>query len=70
MKNKFYLILFLVLFSSILKAENLTIQANKITLDKKAETTIFENEVNIITSENNVIKSDYAEHNKKWNNYS
>ena len=65
MKNKFYLILFLVFLNSNLKAENLSIQANKITLDKKAETTIFENEVNIVTSDNNVIKSDYAEHDKK-----
>ena len=36
----------------------------KITLDKKSELSIFEEDVIITTSENNVIKGDYAEYNK------
>ena len=55
MKNKILLILFTLLFSKIALAENVNIQAKKISIDKKEETTIFENEVSIIDDQNNII---------------
>tara|TARA_Y100000591_G_scaffold298193_1_gene289804 strand:+ start:5097 stop:7502 length:2406 start_codon:yes stop_codon:yes gene_type:complete len=67
MKNKILSILILLLFSKIALAENLNIQAKKISIDKKDETTIFENEVKIIDDKSNVITSDYAKYNKKLN---
>ena len=45
-------------------AENVLIQAKNITIDKKKQITIFENEVNIKTYDNNTIQSNYAEYNK------
>ena len=67
MKNKILIILFTLLFSKIALAENVNIQAKKISIDKKEETTIFENEVRIVDDQNNIIKSDYAKYNKKLN---
>ena len=65
MKNKILIFIILVFFSSILKAENLLIESKKISLEKKGELSIFEEDVVITTSENNIIKSDYAEYDKK-----
>ena len=67
MKNKILIILFTLLFSKIALAENVNIQAKKISIDKKEEITIFENEVRIVDDQNNIIKSDYAKYNKKLN---
>ena len=67
MKNKILIILFILLFSKIALAENVNIQAKKISIDKKEEITIFENEVRIVDDQNNIIKSDYAKYNKKLN---
>ena len=39
-----------------MNAEDLLIQSKVINIDKKKETTIFEDEVTITTSENNIIK--------------
>ena len=70
MKNKILIILILVFLSSILKAENLLIESKNIRLEKKGELSIFEEDVVITTSENNIIKSDYAEYDKKkWDYY-
>ena len=41
------------------------IESKKISLEKKGELSIFEEDVVITTSENNIIKSDYAEYDKK-----
>ena len=57
MKNKILIILVFLLFSSMLKAENLLIESKNIRLEKKGEVSIFENDVVITTSENNIIKS-------------
>ena len=65
MKNKILIILVFLLSCSILKAENLLIESKNIRLEKKGEISIFENDVVITTSENNIIKSDYAEYDKK-----
>ena len=67
MKNSF-LIFFIFIFifiNSILKAENIFIESKTINLDKNTELSIFEDEVIITTPENSIIKSDYAEYNKK-----
>ena len=64
-ENKIIILLIFLFFSSYLKAENLLIQSKKISLEKKSEISIFEDDVVITTSENNIIKSDYAKYNKK-----
>ena len=64
MKNKFYVILFMLLSSSLL-AENIQIQSKNITIDKNKETTIFEKEVFIKTEDNYTIIADFAEYDKK-----
>ena len=45
-------------------AENIFIEAKKISLDKKNQITIFEEDVNVLTLQGNNIKSDYATYNK------
>ena len=49
MKNKFLIIIFLIVFDS--KAENLKIESKEITLSKANNTSIFENDVTIKTNE-------------------
>ena len=65
MKNKLLIFFIFLFFTSYLKAENLLIEARKISLEKKSEISIFEEDVIITTSENNIIMSDYAEYDKK-----
>ena len=65
MKNKILYIIFFILFQFSVNAENLFIESKKITLDKKSEVSIFEENVVVTTKENDEIKSDYAEYNKK-----
>ena len=66
MKNKFIIFLLIVQIQSTLSfAENLNITAKKILIDKKTKISIFENEVIIKDEKNNIIKSDYAEYNRK-----
>ena len=48
-------------------AESLNITSKNISVDKKSEVTIFENEVLIKDTKNNTIQSEYAEYNKKLN---
>ena len=65
MRSKIFII-FLFLFSnSFLFAENLKIESKNITLDKNKEISIFQNQVNVTTEAGNIIKSEYAEYNKK-----
>jgi len=66
MKSKFLAIVIYVFFNTYLVAENLTIEAKKITLDKEKNLSIFEQEV-VITTENGIIQSDYLEYDKKTN---
>ena len=65
MKNKILYIIFFIFFQFSVNAENLFIESKKITLDKKNEVSIFEENVVVTTKENDEIKSDYAEYNKK-----
>ena len=65
MKNNIFITIFLILFSQLLKAENVFIESKKITLDKNTELSIFEENVIITTSEDNIIKAEYAEYDKK-----
>ena len=66
MKNKLILYLSLFFYTSAF-AENLLIESKNISINKKNEFTIFENDVFVKTVDNNTIKSDYAEYNKKNN---
>ena len=62
MRNSIFLILFF-LFKD-LYAENISIEANNISLDNKNNTSIFENEV-VVKTRDKIIYSDYAKYNKK-----
>ena len=68
MKNK--IIIFLTIFtlifsSSLVVAENLSIEAKNVTFDKKEQKTIFKDNVTFKTKENKTINSDYAEYDRK-----
>ena len=65
MKNKLLSIIFSILFLPNALAENLLIEAKNISLDKNTEISIFRDEVIVTTEDNNIIKSDYVEYNKK-----
>ncbi len=68
MKNKIIIILtiFTLIFSSsLVVAENLSIEAKNVTFDKKEQKTIFKDNVTFKTKENKTIKSDYAEYDRK-----
>ncbi len=64
MKNKFLIFLLTLLLFKPSIAEELSILAKNITIDKKTETTIFENQVIVTTEDENVIKGEYAEYDK------
>ncbi|MDC2987083.1 hypothetical protein OAY20_03185 [Candidatus Pelagibacter bacterium] len=64
MKSKILLIIFTFFFNQILVADNIKISAKNITIDKNKKTSIFENEVSVLTTEGDLIKSDFAEYNK------
>ena len=67
MKNKSFIIFFLLLLTKNTQAEDLTIQAKNISLDKDGMTSVFEGDV-IIKSKEKIIKSNYAKYNKKTGN--
>jgi len=64
MKNKLIIFVCLIFFNNTLFAENLIIKAKNISIDKKEQITIFENEVSVKTQDNYLITSDYAKYNK------
>ena len=65
MRNKvIYFFIFLLSHSSLF-ATNLEIKSKIITLDKKKNISIFENDVVIKTNTGETLKSDYAEYDKK-----
>ena len=65
MKNKILFLLFsFFLNGSILFADNLKISAKNIILDKNKNSSVFENQVSVVTKEGDNIKSDFAEYNK------
>ena len=65
MKSNILILIFSIFFIQKLFAENLNIKSKNITLDKDQETSIFEGGVVIKTKDNNIIKSEFAEYNKK-----
>ena len=65
MKNNFLITIVSIFFFSKAFAENLSIEAKNITLDKKNNTSIFQDKVIITTESKNIIKSEYVEYNKK-----
>ena len=67
MKSSFFLILFYIVTSNFLLADQLDIKANNIKIDKKTNITIFENNVEIVDQFKNIINADYVEFDKKNN---
>ena len=67
MKNNFLLVLLFSIISNFLLADELDIKAKNITLDKKNNISIFENNVEVIDQLNNLFKADYVEYNKSTN---
>ena len=60
MKNNFIKILLFFLLTNVSFADELEISAKNISLDKKKEISIFQDDVIIIDKDNNIIKTDYA----------
>ena len=65
MKNRICIFLIFLFFSKAFALENLDIKSKKISVDKKKEITIFQDEVIIKDEMNNVIKSDYVIYDNK-----
>lgn len=65
MKNNFLAFIILCILTKNVMAENLSIKALDISIDKKTQATIFKNNVIIEDEIGNIIKSDYAEYDKK-----
>ena len=64
MKSKFLFIVLFFILSSRLLCEEIFIQAQDISISKKDQITVFENNVVIKTQDNKTIKSNYAEYDK------
>ena len=64
MKNKIFIILYLFFYSTNIFADNLSIQAKNITINKDGMTSIFQDEVTV-KSEEKLINSEYVKYNKK-----
>ena len=65
MKNSFLIIIFVLILNSKSFAENVSIQAKNITLDKNNQISIFENDVIVTTEEGNEFKCNYVEYNRQ-----
>ena len=65
MKNRICIFLIFLFFSKAFALENLDIKSKKISVDKKKEITIFQDEVIIKDEMNNIIKSDYVLYDNK-----
>ena len=64
MKNKIFIILYLIFNSTNIFADNLSIQAKNITINKDGMTSIFQDEVTV-KSDEKIINSEYVKYNKK-----
>ena len=66
MKNKIIIIIFVfsLFLSSILLAENVSITAKNISLDKENNVSIFEDEV-VVKTRNKILQSDYAKYDRQ-----
>ena len=68
MKNNIIQTLLFFLVTNISFADELEISAKNISLDKKKEISIFQEDVIIVDKDNNIIKTDYAVYNYKLQN--
>ncbi len=68
MKNNIIKTLLFFLVTNISFADELEISAKNISLDKKKEISIFQEDVIIVDKDNNIIKTDYAVYNYKLQN--
>ena len=64
MKNRLFVFFTAFFFCTASLAENVSIEAKNITLDKDQEISIFENDVTVKTKDK-IIKSEYVRYNKK-----
>ena len=64
MRNKIIILFIVFFYTQNLFAENIKISAKNIILDKNKNSSIFKDEVTVLTVEGDSIKSDYAEYNK------
>ena len=64
MRSSILLLTLIFFFNTISFADDIKISSKKILLDKNKNTTIFENDVSVLNSEGDNIKSDFAEYNK------
>ncbi len=60
MKSNFIFFLFIIFILSPVRAENLNIQAETISIDKDTKLTIFRNKVVATDDQNNIFKTEYA----------
>ena len=67
MKNSFIAFIIIILMTKNVFAENVSIKAENISIDKKNETTIFKDSVIIEDEIGNIIRSNYAEYDRKNN---
>ena len=66
MKNKLIFVLYLF-YSAIIVADSIEIKSKNISLDKNNNVSILKGNVEIKTSDGKIIKTEYAEYNKKIN---
>ena len=64
MRNNFKIFFFLIYFSSNVFAENISISAKSISIDKASEVSIFKNEV-VVKTKNKTIESEFVKYSKK-----
>ena len=67
MKNNFIFTIIFVFFSNTLLADSIEIKSKNISLDKNNNVSILKGNVEIKTSDGKIIKTEYAEYNKKIN---
>tara|TARA_B100001057_G_scaffold495549_2_gene594830 strand:+ start:2089 stop:4488 length:2400 start_codon:yes stop_codon:yes gene_type:complete len=67
MKNSFIIFCIISFYSSILSADNISITAKNITVEKDNQVSIFQNNVVLTTEEGEIIKSNFAKYDKKQN---
>ena len=65
MRNKIILLILIYFFNLSASANNISISAKNIILDKNNSNSVFKNEVSVLTVEGDKIESDYAEYNKE-----
>jgi len=65
MKNKVLIFIITIIFFQPLLAENLNIQSSSISIDKISKLSIFKDNVTVVDTKGNILKTNYAEYDKK-----